>query len=86
MKRRPAPVGADRDAQAHRRVRRGGGGMMGEPRHRRLAIALQGVDADVEGRAPGKRFQLGQQIGSENGVELGQHPFGHVARDMGRRV
>jgi hypothetical protein len=86
VERRPAPVGADRDAQALRREGRRRAVQMAERRQRRRAVLLQRVQADVEGRPARQRLQLGQKVVAEETCEVRQHPFGHVARHMERRL
>ncbi len=52
----------------------------GERRHHRVAAAAQGVDPDVEGRAPGERLQLRHEVVAERGRELREHEGRRVAR------
>ena len=62
---RAAPVRPDRDAQAVGGVGRRGRREGGQSRCDRVAVAAQGVDPDVEGRAPGQGLQLRDEIVAE---------------------
>ena len=80
--RRPAPVRADRDAQADRRQRRRLGAQMRERLQRLLARGLQEVGAQIDRRAVGERPPLLRGVRAEGGLELRREPFGIVAGDM----
>ena len=77
-----APVLAEGNPQAVRRMRRGNRRQMSEAGLRVRPAALQGVHADIEGRAPGQSPQFVTGCLTERGFQRRQHPFGHVSDDV----
>ena len=86
VQRRPAPVLAERDAQADRRMRRPHRRKMREPVLHLLARRLERVRPDVEGRAGGKRLHFRHAVVAEGARERVVDPLGKIARDMRRRA
>ena len=84
--RRRAAVRAHGDAQAHGRERRRLGLEMGERAERFVAIGLEKVHAQIDGRALGERPALLRSGGAEARLELGAKPFGEIPDNVRGRA
>ena len=87
MDRRALGVGRKRNAQAHRRPLRRYRAKIGECSVcRRLALAFERVDPQVERRAARQRGAFGGALIAEHARERRIEPFGIVAGDPRRRA
>ncbi len=84
--RRRAAVRAHGDAQADGRERRRFGLEMGERTQRLVAIGLEAVDAQIDGRARGQGPALLRGGRAEARLELGAKPFGEIPHHMRGRA
>ena len=80
--RRRAPVRAHGDAQAHGRERRRLGLEMRERAERLVAIGLEKIHPEVDGRALGERPALLRGGRAEARLELRREPFGEIPNNM----
>ncbi len=79
-------VGRHRDAQAERRPWRGLRRVMCQLIENLVAVGLERIDPQVEGRAVGKCRAFRHAVVAENTGERQVEPFGKIAGDMGRRI
>ena len=84
--RRRAAVRAHGDAEPHGRERRRLGLEVGERAERFVAIGLEGVHAQIDGRSLGERPALLRGGSAEARFQLRREPFGEIPKDVRGRA